>query len=176
MNVILGVTGSISAYKAIDVLRIFQKNGHQVSVIMTESATKLISPLSFDTFIPGRVYKDMFGIARDSLVHVDLCKKNDLLIIAPATANIIGKMANGIADDLLSTIFLAFYRKVVIAPAMNSHMYNNPVVLENISKLRTRGVNILEPEKGSLACADEGIGRLPPAEKIFTYCMEVENV
>ncbi|MCI0470894.1 MAG: phosphopantothenoylcysteine decarboxylase, partial [Candidatus Aminicenantes bacterium] len=111
MNLILGVTGSISAFKAVDIMRIFQKNNHQVSVILTKAAREFIAPLTFETFAPGRVYTDMFPGNRHPLLHIDLAKDNDLLLIAPATANIIGKMANGIADDLLSTVFIAFYKK-----------------------------------------------------------------
>lgn len=173
MNVILGVTGSISAYKAVDILRIFQKNGHGVSVILTPSAQKLIPALTFETFSPGKVYTSMFEKHQDPVLHISICQENDLLLIAPATANIIGKMANGIADDLLSTTFLAFYKPVVIAPAMNVHMLENPVVQENISRLKSRGIEVIEPEEGTLACKYEGKGRLPDPERIYNLCMEL---
>jgi len=173
VNVILGVTGSISAYKAVDILRIFQKNGHGVSVIMTRSARELIRPLTFETFIPGKVYTSMFEAFQDPVLHISICQENDLLLIAPATANIIGKMANGIADDLLSTTFLAFCKPVVIAPAMNEHMLENPVVRENIARLKSRGVDVIEPEEGELACKYEGKGRLPDPERIYNHCMEL---
>ena len=176
MNVLLGVTGSISAYKAVDILRVFQTNGHDVTVIMTRSATKLIKPLTFDTFIPGRVYTRMFKKDQDPILHITLSQENDLFLIAPATANIIGKLANGIADDLLSTTFLAFQKKVVIAPAMHVHMYENPVVVDNINRLKSRGIGIIEPETGSLACGTEGKGRLPQSQNIYNYCMGIEDV
>ena len=173
MNVLLGVTGSISAYKAVDILRIFQKNNHGVSVIMTASAQHIIPALTFETFIPGRVYTEMFERKRDPLLHIDVCRDNGLLLIAPATANIIGKMANGIADDLLSTTFLAFYKTVIIAPAMNTHMLENPAVKDNLARLHSRGVHIIEPDAGGLACKDEGKGKLPAPQYIYDRCIKL---
>lgn len=175
MNLLLGVTGSISIYKSVEIMRIFQKKGHFVSVIMTESAQKLVSPLLFETFSPGKVYTDLFVRNGEPLVHIDLGKESDLFLIAPATANIIGKISNGIADDLISTTFIAFNKKVIIAPAMNTNMFNSPAVKENLKILSERGVNIIDPGEGSLACSDEGKGRLPDPEKIFYYCMEKFN-
>ncbi|UCH97072.1 MAG: hypothetical protein JSV88_09535 [Candidatus Aminicenantes bacterium] len=172
MKVILGVTGSISAYKAVDILRLFQENGHSVSVIMTESAQKFIPALTFETFIGGNVFTDMFARRQDPVLHINICRDSDLLLIAPATANIIGKMANGIADDLLSTSFLAFHKTVVVAPAMNCHMLENPAVKDNLSRLQARGIGIIEPEEGSLACDDEGKGRLPEPQLIYDYCIK----
>lgn len=172
MNVVLGVTGSISAFKAVDIMRLFQKDGHLVRVIMTASAQRFIASLTFETFSPGNVFTDMFETHQDPLVHINICRDSDLLLIAPATANIIGKMANGIADDLLSTAFLAFYKKVVVAPAMNSYMLENPVVQENLSKLKARGVGIIEPEEGTLACDYKGKGRLPEPQRVYDFCMK----
>jgi len=172
MNVLLGVTGSISVYKSVEIMRLFQKNGHNVSVIMTNSASKLISPIIFDTFSPGNVHIEMFRENTDPLLHINLVKDNDLFLIAPATANIIGKFANGIADDLLSTTFIAWSKKIVISPSMNSNMLKNPAVVENIRVLRKRGISILDPGKGELACSDEGEGRLPEPSSICKYCIE----
>jgi phosphopantothenoylcysteine decarboxylase/phosphopantothenate--cysteine ligase len=174
MNIVLGVTGSISAYKSVDLMRVFQKNGHRVSVIMTASAQKLIPPLTFETFTPGRVYTDMWEKRGDPVLHVNICDQNDFLLIAPASANIIGKMANGIADDLLSTTYLAFYKKIIVAPAMNSHMLEHPAVQENISRLKSRGVEVIEPEEGLLACNYSGKGKLPEPEYIYQYCMKLK--
>jgi phosphopantothenoylcysteine decarboxylase / phosphopantothenate---cysteine ligase len=171
MKVVIGVTGSISAYKAVDILRLFQKNGHAVSVIMTESAQKFIPTLTFETFSPGKVFTDMFARRQDPVLHINICGDNDLLLIAPATANIIGKMANGLADDLLSTIFLAFHKPVVVAPAMNCFMLENPAVKDNLARLQNRGIGIIEPEEGSLACNYEGKGRLPDPQHIYKYCI-----
>lgn len=176
MNLVLGVTGSISAYKAVEILRIFQKNGHNVSVIMTRGAKKFISPLTFETFIPGKVYFELFKEDQDPVLHINISRNNDLLLIAPATANIIGKIANGIADDLLSTTFLAFYGKIVIAPAMNSFMYENMAVTENIARLKSRGVEVIEPEKGELACKDDAKGRLASYNRIYEYCVGIKSV
>ena len=175
MNIVLGVTGSISVYKGVEVMRIFQKNGHKVSVVMTASACKLISPLVFDTFTPGNVHTALFRENADPLIHINLAKDNDLLLVAPATANIIGKFSNGIADDLLSTAFLAWNRKVILSPAMNVHMLNHPAVINNMKLLRERGVSIIKPGSGELACNTEGDGRLPSAESIYEYCMGEMN-
>jgi len=172
MNLLLGVTGSISIYKSIELLRIFQKSNNSVSVVMTRSAKELVSPLIFETFAPGRVYSELFNNPGKPILHIDLAKDSDLLLIAPATANIIGKMANGIADDLLSTVFISFYKKVIISPAMNTNMLNNSAVKDNLLKLKKRGVEIIEPDNGPLACSDEGSGRLPAPDEIFKFCME----
>lgn len=172
MKVVIGVTGSISAYKAVDILRLFQKNGHSVKVIMTRSALEFIPTLTFDTFIPGNVFTDMFARHQDPVLHINICEDSDLLLIAPATANIIGKMANGIADDLLSTTFLAFHKAVVVAPAMNCHMLENPAVKDNLSRLRARQIGIIEPDEGSLACKYEGKGRLPDPRHIYDFCIK----
>lgn len=175
MNVLLGVTGSIAAYKAVDLMKLFQENGHRVSVVMTGSACRLIGPLTFETFSPGRVYTGMFHRRTEPLAHIDLCRDHELFLIAPATANIIGKMAGGIADDLLSTLFLAFEKKVIVAPAMNTNMYKNPAVEQNIATLRSRGIMVMDPDDGMLACKDKGPGKLPSKEKIYQVCMEAMN-
>lgn len=172
MNVILGVTGSISAYKAVDILRLFQKEGHSVNVILTRAAREFIPALTFETFSPGKVFTEMFAKRQDPVLHITLCGASDLLLIAPATANIIGKIANGIADDLLSTTFLAFHKTVVVAPAMNCFMLDNPAVKDNLARLQSRGIGIIEPEEGALACNYEGKGRLPDPQIIFDYCLK----
>ncbi len=176
MRILLGVCGSIGAYKGIEIMRLFQKNGHQVSVVMTEAATKLVSAHTFATFAPGGVHVGMFTDLEKPLLHIQLGKDHDLLLIAPATANIIGKTANGIADDLLSSVFLAFPGKVIMAPAMNTQMFANAAVQENLTRLKGRGIFVIEPEEGSLACADKGKGRLASPEVIYNYCLEVTHV
>jgi phosphopantothenoylcysteine synthetase/decarboxylase len=173
MKIILGITGSISAYKAVDIMRTFQKQGHEVSVVLTEAAGHFTGPLTFETFCPGKVYTGMFDPSKDPLLHINICKDHDLLLIAPATANIIGKMANGIADDLLSTIYLAYYKTVAVSPAMNSYMLEHPAVKENLALLEKRGVHIIEPDEGSLACKDEGRGKLPTPERIVESCLKL---
>ncbi len=176
MKLILGVSGSIAATKAPDIMRHFQKNGHAVTVVMTRAATRFIAPLAFATFAPGKVFCEMFADNQDPLLHINLARDNDLLLVAPATANIIGKMANGIADDLLSTVFCAFYRRVVVAPAMNTHMLENPAVVENLSRLRGRGVEVIESAQGQLANLETGRGRLPDAGTIYDHCLKLSRV
>lgn len=176
MKLILGVSGSIAAYKAPEIMRHFQKNGHDVTVVMTRAATRFIAPLSFEAFAPGRVFVEMFAPGQDPLLHINLSKENDLLLVAPASADIIGKMANGIADDLLSTLFCAFFRRVVAAPAMNTHMLENPAVTDNIARLRGRGVEIIEAAEGLLANLESGRGRLPDVETIYRHCLNVARV
>lgn len=172
MNIILGVSGSISAYKSVELMRYFQKKGHNISVVLTKNALNFVSPLSFETFLPGKVYYDMFKQNQDPLLHINLNKDNELLLIAPASANIIGKMANGIADDLLSTLYIAFNKRIVISPAMNSVMLEHPAVVRNLEILKSRGVEIIEPEEGELACENEGKGRLPLPEYIYDLCVK----
>ena len=176
MKLILGVSGSIGAYKAVDIMRLFQKNNHTVTVVMTWAATQIIAPLTFATFAPGKVFHELFAEKQDPLLHINLSKENDLLLVAPATANIIGKMANGIADDLLSTLFCAFFKRVVVAPAMNTHMLENPAVAENIARLRGRGVEIIESAEGQLANLETGRGRLPTAQAIYDHCLQLVRV
>jgi phosphopantothenoylcysteine decarboxylase/phosphopantothenate--cysteine ligase len=135
---------------------------------MTEAAKQFITPLTFETLTGEKVYSDLFDPhAPEAMAHIELAKKTDILLIAPATANIIGKTASGIADDLLSCLFLTTTRPKIIAPAMNSNMYLNSVVQENIARLKKRGVKIIDPEKGELACGDEGPGRLAESETII---------
>ena len=176
MKIILGVTGSISAYKSVEILRLFQKNNHSVSVILTENAKKFVTPLTFETFAPNNVYDRQFKENQDPLLLINICSENDLFLVAPATANVIAKMANGIADDLLSTTLLAFSKRVVVAPAMNTSMYDNIAVQDNLSLLRSRGIEIIEPEEGSLACREKGWGRLAAIEKIVETCLGIKSV
>jgi len=172
MNVLLGVTGSIAAYKAVDLMRLFQKDGHQVSVIMTRAACRFIAPLTFGTFSANRVYTEMFAEDQDPLLHIHLVQDHDLLLVAPATANILAKFAVGLADDLLSTTFLAFSGHRVLAPAMNSRMWSSQVVADNLAILKRRGVLVVEPGYGSLACRDQGQGRLADLEEILKISLE----
>jgi len=155
-------------------MRTFQKQGHEVGVVLTASACEFIGPITFETFAQGKVYHSMFAENQDPLLHINLGNDYDMLLIAPASANIIGKMANGIADDLVSTTFTAFYKKVVVAPAMNSNMLVNPAVVDNMERLKARGIDIIEPDSGSLACKVEGKGKLPTPEAIYEYCMNLD--
>ncbi len=166
--IIIGVCGGIAAYKAAHIVSGLRQNGFQVYVIMTQAATRFVQPLTFRTLSGQPVFVDMFSEPRDwNVEHVELARRADLLLVVPATANIIGKMAHGIADDLLSTTVLATRGQVMIAPAMNVNMFRNPVVQENLAALRERGVWVIPPERGLLACGDEGEGRLPEPGRIL---------
>jgi phosphopantothenoylcysteine decarboxylase / phosphopantothenate---cysteine ligase len=164
--VTLGVGSSISSYKAAEILRLLQKAGHTVRVAMTRNATRFVRPVTFSSLSQHPVYLDEFKARNGEVMHVELARQTQLLLIAPATANLIGKFASGIADDFLTTLFLARRCPVLIAPAMNVYMYRNPIVQENIAKLRSIGVQFVEPDEGYLACGDEGAGRLAPVEEI----------
>jgi len=168
MNIVLGISASIAAYKSVDLLRALQKREHRVSVVMTPNSCRFVSPLALETFAPGKVFSDSFAPGQDPVLHVNLSKENDLLLVAPASADIIGKMAGGIADDLLSTVYVAFRRRVMVVPAMNSFMYEHPALQANLARLRGYGALIVEPEVGELACGDSGRGRFPEIDFIVT--------
>jgi phosphopantothenoylcysteine decarboxylase/phosphopantothenate--cysteine ligase len=162
-SVLLGVTGGIAAHKAVDLIRRLREEGSSVTVIMTENAKNFITPLSLEVASQNKVYSDIFS---DPMAHIMLPASADIMVIAPATANIIGKFARGIADNLLSTTFLSFNGKVVIAPAMNWRMYDNYVLQDNLRYLLSHGVIQVGPEKGSLACGEEGMGRMSDVSDI----------
>ena len=169
MNILLGVTGSIAAYKAADITSRLTKLGHNVDVILTESGSKIITPLTLQTLSKNKVYMDMFEeITPSEVKHISLAKKADVVLIAPATANIIGKIAYGIADDFLSTVVMAAAKDtpVYIAPAMNTNLYENPIVQDNIEKLRSYGYRFIEPKESLLACGDLGKGALADVDTI----------
>jgi phosphopantothenoylcysteine decarboxylase / phosphopantothenate---cysteine ligase len=160
-KIVLGVTGGIAAYKAAELVRELVRAGAQVYVIMTRSAQAFITPLTFQTLSGHPVAADLFSLVEESEIgHISLADRADILVIAPATANIIGKIAGGIADDLLSTVVMATKAPVLFAPAMNVHMWENAVCQENIQKLRQKGYRFIDPETGDLACGYEGKGRL----------------
>ncbi len=160
-TVVLCITGGIAAYKAADLTSRLRKLGAKVHIIMTESATHFITPLTLEVLSENRVVTDMFDRAFTwEVEHISLAKCADVFVVAPATANIIGKAAHGIADDMVSTTLMATKAPVVIAPAMNTNMYQNPVVQDNIASLKARGFHFIEPESGRLACGDTGTGKL----------------
>lgn len=166
-NILLGVTGGIAAYKSLEIVSRLKKLGAEIDVIMTEAATEFVQPLSFRSLSHNPVVVDMFTEPkRWDVKHIDLAEKADLCLVAPATANIIGKIANGIADDMLSTTVMAVRTPVFLAPAMNHNMYENSVVQQNLKKLKQLEYQILEAESGYLACGTEGKGRLLAPEKI----------
>lgn len=168
-EIILGVTGSIAAYKAADIANQLTKSGILVHTIMTNSAAKFITPLTFQTLTKNKVYTDMFEeIYYPDVRHISLAQKADCCLIAPATANIIGKIASGIADDMLSTVTMAVKNKpVIICPAMNTAMYENPVTQDNIKKLTAYGYQFVEPKEALLACGDLGKGALADIDIII---------
>jgi phosphopantothenoylcysteine decarboxylase/phosphopantothenate--cysteine ligase len=164
VKVVLGVTGCIAAYKAVEVMRGLQKAGASVRVILTRSARKFVTPLTFEALSGQSALTDMFPPRPDAdFVHIRIVQDAQLLAVVPATANILGKFAHGIADDLLSTVYLSCPAPVLLAPAMNVEMWNNQAVRENVEILRKRGHHIVEPETGMLACGMEGAGRLAEA-------------
>lgn len=171
-QIVLGVTGGIAAYKAVELLRLLTKAGADVHVIMTASAREFIAPLTFQTLSGNPVHAELFNlIAEQEIGHISLADRADLLVIAPATANIIGKIANGIADDMLSTTVMATKAPVLIAPAMNINMLTNPVYQLNERKLRRLGYLFASPVSGALACGWEGQGKLAAPESIFEAAM-----
>ena len=168
-NIVLGVTGSIAAYKAADIANELTKGGYNVDVILTRGGMEFITPLTLQTLSKNKVYTDMFQLEYPREVkHISLAKKADLFLIAPATANIIGKIANGIGDDMLTSVALAMNGiPMLIAPAMNTRMWNNPIVRENIQKLKAFGYQIIEPREARLADGDVGRGALADVGKII---------
>ena len=166
-NIIVGVTGSIAAYKACELVRNLVKKDAEVQVVMTKNASRFITPLTLQTLSGKRVADDAFDLEWESKIgHIHLADSTDLIVVAPASASFIGKLANGITDNLLTTVIVASKAKVVICPAMNVNMYSNPLVSQNIEKLKKAGYMIVEPYEGDLACGWEGKGRLADIEDI----------
>ena len=166
-KIALGICSSISIYKACEIVRGFQKEGYEVRVIMTANATRLISPRLFSSLTGRRAIVDLFEDEfADEIAHIELAREVSLFLVAPATANMIGKFASGIADDFLSTFYLAVKCPILLAPAMNEAMYLHKQTQANIKRLKQMGIRFIEPEKGYLACKDEGWGRLAPVEAI----------
>jgi len=171
-RILLGVTGSISVYKACEVARRFIKGGAELRVVMTNNAARFVSPMLFEVLTNAPALSDMFPESGDRLAHVNISAWADLFLIAPATANFIGKAAAGIADDLLTSTLLAFDGPVLVAPAMNDRMWANTAVQENVSRLRERGFGFVGPGNGELACGDAGPGRLADIEEIIAAVEE----
>ena len=172
-NILIGVTGGIAAYKVVEVASLLKKSGANVKIMMTKHATEFVSPRTFQEITNNAVSVEMFGDAANfHVAHIGLANFADLILIAPATANFLAKMAHGIADDLLTTTILAFDGKILVAPSMNTKMYENPATQANLSVLKARGVQILEPNAGILACGTVGKGRLPEPTEI---CAQIEK-
>ena len=167
-KVLLGVTGSIAAYKACELIRLFVRNGDDVTVVMTKAATEFVTPLTFQTLSRNPVFVDQFAPPVSwKPEHISLAEMADLVVVAPATANMIAKMRHGLADDLLSATLLATRAPIAVAPAMNTGMWENPVTQENLAALRQRGVTVIEPGDGELACGVKGKGRMMEPDRIF---------
>jgi phosphopantothenoylcysteine decarboxylase/phosphopantothenate--cysteine ligase len=167
-NIVLGVSGGIAAYKSVELLRLFVKEGANVRVIMTKNAQEFVGTLTFEALSGRSVCTDLFEKNDDaSIRHIDWAEQADIAVIAPATANIIGKLANGIADDALSTFMMAVTCPVVLCPSMNTHMFESKAVQRNLEILRSDGYFVIDPESGSLACGTTGPGRLPEPHDIF---------
>lgn len=172
-TVVLGVTGSIAAYKIANLASMLVKQHAEVNVIMTKNATNFINPITFETLTSNKCLVDTFD--RDfqfNVEHVALAKRADLFMVAPASANVIGKIAGGIADDMLTTTIMACKAPKYIAPAMNTNMFENPIVSDNLKKLEKYGYNIISPATGYLACGDTGAGKLPSEEELFAYIIK----
>ena len=173
-EIVLGVTGSIAAYKAVELLRELVKAGASVKVVMTESAQRFVAPLTFATLSRQEVMTDLFTLDYDAKIrHIAATEGADLLLVAPATANVIGRFARGLADDLLTNLFLASTRPVLLAPAMDADMYRHPAVQENLERLRTWGVRIVGPAEGELASGMWGPGRLAEIQEILKAVTEI---
>ncbi len=173
-SIILGITGGIAAYKSCDIVRKLVKQGANVNVIMTRSAQKFITPLTFQILSQNQVYTDMFHYQFDADVqHIELATNAQAILIAPATANTISKIAYGICDELLLSVVCATKAKVIFAPSMNTNMWENPIIQENIQKLKQSRYLFIEPEHGDLACGYQGKGRLPDPEYIINYLKDI---
>lgn len=171
-TVVLGITGSIAAYKMASVASSLRKLGVNVEVIMTENATQFITPVTFEAITGNRCITDTFDRNFDfNIEHISLAKKADLFMVAPASANIIGKIANGIADDMLTTTFMACTCPKLIAPAMNTNMYNNNILQDNLRRCQNYGIRIIEPASGLLACGDAGRGKLPEPKLLVEHIL-----
>ena len=172
-NILIGVTGGIAAYKVVELASLLKKSGAKVKIMMTKHATEFVSPRTFQEITQNAVSVEMFADAANfNVAHISLANFADLIVIAPATANFLAKMAHGIADDLLTTTILAFDKKILLCPSMNTKMYENPATQANLAILKERGVEILEPASGNLACGTIGKGRLPEPIEI---CAEIEK-
>lgn len=169
-NIVLAVTGSIAAYKIANLASMLMKQHCKVTVMMTQNATNFINPITFETLTGNKCLVDTFDRNfQYSVEHVSLAKETDVVLVAPASANVIAKMAHGLADDMLTTTILACECKKIIAPAMNTHMYHNPIVQDNLKILEKYGMEVIKPDYGYLACGDIGDGKMPSEETLFSY-------
>jgi phosphopantothenoylcysteine decarboxylase / phosphopantothenate---cysteine ligase len=171
--VVVGVTGGIAAYKAAELVRLLVRGGLNTRVVMTHNAARFVAPLTFEALSGGRVIVDMWEGHGGEIDHISLAQQSQVIVVAPATANFIGKAANGIADDFITTMVLAATAKVLVCPSMNSVMYSNKTVQVNLDLLRSRGIEVIAPGQGGLACGTEGLGRLPEPPDIFSKISDI---
>ncbi len=165
-KILLGLTGSIACYVSADLVNRLVEKGHEVTCVMTREATHFVQPLTFEVLSGHPVAIDMFASPQETPIHTTLAQTSDLILIAPCTANVIGKLAAGIADDILTCSVLATKAKVLICPAMNENMYNHPITQDNIAKLKKLGYRFLGPIRGHLTCKIEGVGHFAPVDAI----------
>ena len=172
-TVVLAVTGSIAAYKIANLASMLKKMACDVHVLMTQNATNFINPITFETLTGNKCLVDTFDRNfQFNVEHVSLAKMADVVLVAPASANVIGKLANGIADDMLTTTVMACRCKVIVSPAMNTNMYHNPIVQDNLDKLRRFDYEVIAPAKGYLACGDVGEGKMPSENELLEYILK----
>ena len=174
-NILIGITGGIAAYKICELIRMYKKSGANVKIVVTPNALNFVTKLTLQTLSQNNVAMEQFEITDYKPEHISYADEADIFVIAPATANTISKIANGIADNLLTSIALAFKKPIVIAPAMNCNMWSNPFVQENLKKLESHSYIIVPPESGFLACGTTGEGRLAELSKIYDKTVEVLN-
>src|SRR5215475_14991833 len=183
MRITLGVTGGVAAYKSAELVRRLQDEGHTVQVVMTRAAREFVTPLTFAALSGQKVITDLFANSdggdanlESAIEHIAVAQRTDLLLVAPATGDILGKFARGLADDFLSTLYLASTAPVVLAPAMNVNMWQHPATQENIATLRARGARIVNPDEGYLACGMTGAGRLAGQDAIIAAVHEALKI
>ena len=173
-HVLIGVTGSIAAYKACELVRLFVTGEYDTHVAMTNAGTKFVTPLTFQTLSGNPVRVELFDDpSQKKPFHISMAELCDIIVVAPCTANVIAKIAHGIADDYLTSTISAFKKPIVIAPAMNVNMWENPATQDNIKTLRKRGLHIIEPDEGDLACGIKAKGRLPSPAQIYQTAIEL---
>jgi phosphopantothenoylcysteine synthetase/decarboxylase len=177
INVLLGVSGGVSAYKAVDLASKLSGLGAKLKTVMTESACELVGPKSFEAVTSSAVFTSLWGIGEEyNISHINVTDWSDIVVVAPATANIIGKIANGICDDLLSTVLCACWgKRALLAPAMNSNMWDNPAVQRNVKTVKEMGFELIGPEEGRLACGAEGVGRMSEPQDILEAIMKIAS-
>lgn len=173
-SIVLGVSGGIAAYKACDLVRRLTEQGADVHVVMTKAAQQFVTPLTFQALSGNPVHTELFNLTQEQeMSHISLADKADIVVIAPATADILAKISHGLCDDLLTTLVCVTRAPLLLSPSMNVHMWENPITQENVERLRKHGYTVMEPDSGSLACGYEGKGRLPETDALLR---EIEKI